>query len=287
MTMPEQELRELEYCDTGFRADIKPLASFARLLNKDYQTLLSRIKARQPLIFIDTYDREYFDSLMVTLESEKGLLGRVYEFLPGVGALCFESKALFKSADGSRIETLRDFLLGDYYNDPSTGEASDTVLVVRGTGAIFEQVPDLIGWLRMVVSNDLADEVLDINHSVGANGFRYVIIVGAGIGIPNELVPYSVRLKLGKPDRRRLAVVLDDEFQKIRNRQNFDITLLKTGMKQPDRVANGAVVSREKLVDSLNGFSETEVRMILRYAFQSNRSDMLEKRIGEAKREMV
>lgn len=282
--MFEKEFREFEYCDPVFRTDIKPLPEFAR--NKDYQNLRSRIKARQPLIFIDTYDREYFDSLMVTLKSEKGLLGRVYEFLPGVGALCFENKAMFNSADGNRIETLRDFLLGDYYRSPATGAACDTVLVVRGTGGVFEQIPELAGWLRMVVANDLADTVLESNPTGEANGFRYVIIVGSGIGIPDELVPYSVRLKLSKPGRKRLETVLTDEFEKIRKRQNFSV-----GLQGGEKLSNGkthdTAVSVGRLVDSLNGFSETEVRMILRYAFQSNRADMLEKRIGEAKREMV
>lgn len=278
--------------------------------------LYERILARQPLIFVDSGDYEQLDRILVNIaereakaaqkESERRncdavplvRLDHIYEYVPGIGSVDFRDKRVHEPepeelSDPHGVDSLYHFLFASKYVD-------NDILLIRGGTRLFESVDthtDLVDWVRMIVGNSLNDARLacvedESDFSEGENGGRFLtlIVVGADISIPKALIPYSARLTVKKLDERQMRAVIEDEISLIAIRRGAKLSF---GVDFRDRndsaKVNGA---RERFVSEmlprLRGFSETEIRQLLRFASQGQDFNAASrKKIANAKREMV
>ena len=266
--------------------------------------LKERILARQPLIFVDSGDYEQFDRILAKVAASRHVDVRaIYEYVPGIGTLSFEDKtAPIPSADEERdphgVDSFHHFLFGRAYED-------NTVLVIRGGTQVFECAgapSPAIEWVRMIVGNSLNDRRLaqvknpcweagdDDGDRLERGRFLTLIVVGSDIVIPRALIPYSARLKIRKLDQRQIRKVVEDEIALIEKRRNQPLCF---GVDFSDRYDTEKIAAKREqtvrdMLPRLRGFSEMEIRQLLRFA--SNGQDFnsdSERKIANAKREMV
>lgn len=233
----------------------KPEKRFA----PSYGRLRDRILARQPLIFVDTLDCEYLDEILARVVQEFNPDGdfkslgncppQISEYVPDLGSVHFTSKMI----DGAP-DQLRDFLFESRYEN-------NDILVIHAYPKMFETCR-LADWLRMIVGNDMRD----------AKRFLYVLIVGQGIPIPNGLVPYSARIVLNKPEQKEIGIIYKDMLCKL----------------VPEAFHGKLNSIKDEVCRSLVGFSQSEINLILRYAFtDSGCVESCKARILKSKREMI
>lgn len=283
--------------------------------------LYERIKARQPLIFVDSGDYEQFDRIMVhiaeredrrvgELLAKKGIRAdplvrapRIFEFIPGVGSVSFLDKyprnfTQKELSDPHGVESIYHFLFEQQYEN-------NDVLILRGGTRIFESVDsytDVVDWVRMIVGNSLNDVRLacrpvedgaaDGEHAdpLQKGRFLTLIVVGSDIAIPKALIPYSARLTVRKLSDRQIRAIVEEEVGLIEKRRGkrlcFGVDF--HDINDPEKVAAKRREYIETTLPRLRGFSETEIRQLLRFA--SGGEDFNEssrRKIDNAKREMV
>lgn len=289
--------------------------------------LYERILARQPLIFVDSGDYEQLDRILVNIaereaksaekESERRKapvdplvrVDRIFEYVPGLGAVDFRDKRIHEPRDEKELadphgwDSLYHFLFETKY-------AENDVLVIRGGTRLFETpeaYTDVVDWVRMVVGNsfndvrlacceDVGDEedesegVSSVQKRIQPGRFLTLIVVGSEISIPKTLIPYSARLQVKKLDERQMRTVIEDEIDLIAIRRGAKLSF---GVDFRDRNDPVKVKdARERFVTEmlprLKGFSETEIRQLLRFASQGQDFNAASrKKIANAKREMV
>lgn len=271
--------------------------------------LYERILARQPLIFFDSNDYELFDRMMMNVVSreakkaEKGLVplvkaNRIFEYVPSVGTVTFADKSVVLYDEDEEksvpdVRSLYHFLFEREY-------AENDVLVIRGGTRLFEDAvshTDVVDWIRMMVGNSLNDKRLACVEEETDDGpktvqgcFLTIIFVGADISIPNALIPYSARLKRKELSETQIRSVVESEIALIEKRRGSRLTF---GVDFKDRndsekIAAGRKGFVSEMLPRLKGFSEMEIRQLLRFASQGQDFNAAaRKKIENAKREMV
>lgn len=303
----------MEYCPK-----CKPIEKVDNTLASE---LYERILARQPLIFVDSGDYEQFDRILVNIAEREAKsaqkeskrwnsdvvplvrLDHIYEYVPGIGSVDFRDKYIHEPeseelSDPHGVDSLYHFLFASKYVD-------NDILVIRGGTRLFESGDshtDLVDWVRMIVGNSLNDARLacvedECDFSDDEHGGRFklgrfltLIVVGTDISIPKALIPYSARLSVKKLDERQMRAIIEDEINLIAIRRGARLSF---GVDFRDR-NNSAKVNdaRERFVSEmlprLRGFTETEIRQLLRFASQGQDFNAASrKKIANAKREMV
>lgn len=285
--------------------------------------LYERITARQPLIFVDSGDYEQVDRILVHIAEREGRrakdllekkgiqadplvkLSRIFEYVPGVGSVAFLDKF---PRNYTKEELSGTHGAGSFYHFLFEQKyENNDVLVLRGGTRIFDSIDshtDVVDWVRMIVGNSLND--IRLNCPPGENSdahkqksdadplkegrFLTLIVVGADITIPKALIPYSARLTVRKLNDRLIREIVEDEANLIEKRRGerlcFGVNYHER--KDPEKVAAKRKEYIETTLPRLRGFSETEIRQLLRFA--SGGGDFNEsarRKIDNAKREMV
>ena len=253
-----------------------------------------RLKARQPLIFVETTDYELLDALLEKIRRNKKTgLGNIYEFVPGVGSVSFSSKLLaFSDGEDSAKRQADSKSLYHFFFEHEEYSDGD-LLIVRGGTRFFETTPESVDWIRMIVGNDLNDCGLVEKElgEVSSGRFLFVLIVGAMIHIPTALIPYSTRIVLPKPNLKDIERIFWEELSAIEKRLDMK-TPFRLGVSEHEasderqrKELRQAVV--RQMSERLKGFNESEIRMLIRYAFQSDNFARSKEYILDAKKEMV
>ena len=292
------------------RFDIQPSSS------TDTASSRYHIYGKTPIIFVDTYDHEKFDSDLKAVLQDDSIPecpkeDHVFEWIPGLGTLAWSSKEILDEEDGdideSRSEakgddlasSLRRFLFDRYY--PADGD-SPLVLILRGGTSFFEndRFPESVSWLRMIVGNDMQDESLSlVGVEECVSSFRFVIIVGPNPVIPPDLVPYSAKITTKRPQIARKSNSQSTSPHRRRNRNSIE-EIMKAELQRLRRNSKGRETECwygqdeqielfiQKNAPLLIGFTESEIQLLLRAAIEDGDSqEMTEDMLRKAKEQMV
>lgn len=243
--------------------------------------LMFRIRARQPLVFIDSYDEESIDSYILRSVRDAQSAGvdvrenRIFEFVQGVGLLDFNSKVIVPNQNDANC-SLKHYLFETEYQN-------NDILVIRGGPSFFDCEPERIDWLRMIVGNDMNDAGgrCDDDGFPREGAFRYLIVTGFNLRIPSPLIPYSVKLTVPIPaTQEEVKGIVKDAIEELEERHGKAYPF---GETRENFICESA--------RRLQGFNRYEIHQILSYALQPPTSKLhigiANHRIAKAKREMV
>ena len=124
-------------------------------LVESYQDLVDAVKARQPLIFIDTYDYETVDMMLKALLEVDGLPitgKKVLEYVNGAGIVDAETRVCDIETHGADVHKFVASFL--------SGRKPEGIAVLKGLPPSFDQDDALVSLLRMVAGNNMNAEVL-------------------------------------------------------------------------------------------------------------------------------
>jgi ATP-dependent 26S proteasome regulatory subunit len=231
-----------------------------------YEDFKWALEARQPLIFIDTYDYELIDSMLKKL-LECGVK-QVFEFSYGVGVVDFETKRI----SNTNLDVY-GFLEG-FLNFTNISESG--LVVIKNVPSNFEDDIRFVSVLRMLAGNNiqmecLVEEGCTSGEDIWKDSFIPIIIMSSGVQIPEPLQPFSKLFKSQKPN------------------QDDIIRILKNFIDDSDRTLSQKELIKKRiphLASYLSGMSETEIKLLLNTIVDlyPNQAASV---IAQAKRDMV
>ena len=256
---------------------IKKIKTFDRVLWKDsplvesYDDLEGAVKARQPLIFIDTYDYETVDMMLNRLleKDDLQIFGRkVYEYAIGVGMVDSETRCC--ASDGCDSD-VRHFIAK--FLCPNKPEG---IAVIKGLPPSFEQDERLVSLLRTVAGNNmnmerLAEEGLTNEDDRWETAHIPFILVSPSVQVPDALQPFAKLICLKKPGQVDIVRIVDGFI---------------AGLDRSEACKKRFMNQKDEIASYLSGMCESEIIQVLNTIVDLGPNAAMQV-IARAKRDMV
>jgi len=236
-----------------------------------YQDLKSAFQSKQPLIFIDTYDYETVDGIIIKLatdlKKEDGTclldIKNVHEYIPYFGEVSFDTKEsrseyLMEKRPASSVNSLYNFLFD--YVSPDIKFKYNPILLIRNISSVLEAEPSLIELLRAIAGNNIMSK----------KGMLYIVITAPKIMIPSQLVPFASMIKLPKPEMSEVVEI-------IKGWINDNI---------PEQLRGKRLDKVKEIAPHLCGFCGSEIVQILNKTRNSGTNESV-RIIKQSKKDMV
>ena len=240
-------------------------------LVESYDDFEVAVKARQPLIFIDTYDYETVDMMVNALLEKDGLPiagKKVFEYAIGAGRVDFETR--WCGAETDKTDIYR-FILGFLGSNKP-----ERMVVIKGLPPVFEQDEKLVSLLRMVAGNNmnmeiLAEEGLTDDENKWEKSHIPFVLVSPSIQVPDALQPFSKLIRLKKPKQDDIVRIVNGFIAKLERTETFKRRFLD---------------QKDKIASYLSGMCESEIRQVLNTIVDLGPNAAMDV-VARAKRDMV
>ena len=240
-------------------------------LVNSYEELKLAFAARQPLVFIDTYDYETVDQMMKALLSLDGLPiagKRIFEYVVGVGVVDSDTRVAGGSEDNKDIHSFVASFL--------EREKPQGVVLLKGLPPSFEHDEMLVSQLRMIAGNNmsmqiLAEEGLTSDDDRWAPSHIPFVIVGPSIQVPDALQPFSKLIRLNRPAQKDIVRIVQGFIADLDRSEAFKNRFMAKG---------------NEIASYLSGMCESEITQVLNTIVDLGPNAAL-RVIAGAKRDMV
>ena len=240
-------------------------------LVESYQDLVDAVKARQPLIFIDTYDYETVDMMLKALLEVDGLPiagKKVLEYVNGAGIVDAETRVCDIETHGADVHKFVASFL--------SGRKPEGIAVLKGLPPSFDQDDALVSLLRMVAGNNMNAEVL-VEEGMTSDEDRWAdahipfVLVAPSIQVPDALQPFAKLICLKKPEQGDIIRIVENFVANLDRSETFK----RKFIDQASEIAS-----------YLSGMCESEIKQVLNSIVDLGPNAAM-KVIASAKRDMV